>query len=487
MTGSSAQEKWHQARLISASGIRGADEQEVRATAALLSVMAAVPDYGRALLSRMGAPAGRLSSFTEVELKTPAGTKIRPDGALVVERGSTRWVALVEVKTGTNELRREQVEVYLDAAREQGFDCVVTISNQIAGNASGLPVDVDRRKVRRVSLTHLSWLEVLTEAAFQHEHRGVSDPDQAYMLGELIHYLEDHRSGAMAFEDMGAHWVSVRDGARNGTLRASDASVQDVAARWDQLLQYLSLDLGRSLGAPVREVLSRREKQDPSIRRGYLVNELTRAGRLDGVLRIPGAVGDVTLAASLRAKLVSASVNLGAPDSARASTRIRWLLRQLADAPPDLRIEVSFHGTRQTVAALLRDAREDESLLLLPERGGEPRAFTLTLTLPMGDRRDNRRGSFISSMWALLEVFYSSVVQSLRPWQPAVPKFRSQEPVATVLTTGGERGEADGGLNRSLDSEGDGSDGTAVEDTAGIGGAKHAGEGSDPEPSHPLI
>lgn len=415
---------WQRARLISAAGIRGADEQEVRATTALLAVMAAVPEFARAVCARVGAPAGNLSAFTEVEFRLAGGSKVRPDGVLLVARGSKRWVALVEVKTGTSELKREQVEAYLDVAREQGFDCVLTISNQISGSASGQPIEVDRRKTRRVGLAHLSWLDIVTEAAFQHEHRGVSDPDQAYMLGELIRYLEDHRSGAMTFEDMGQDWVTVRDGARNGTLRTSDSSVQEIAGRWDQLVQYLALDLGRKLGAPVREVLSRRERQDPAVRRANLVSQLTGGGGLDGVLRIPGAAGDVTVAADLVAKQVSASISLGAPDTGRAATKVRWLLRQLDEAPGQLRVEAAFHGTRRTSAALLRDVREDETVLLL-ERSSDPRSFTLTLTLTMGERRDNRKGSFIESMSTLLSRFYGEVVQSLRPWQASAPRLRS--------------------------------------------------------------
>ena len=38
---------------------------------------------------------------------------------------------------------------------------------------------------------------------------GASPMDQAYILGELIRYLERPRSGALEFEDMGPSWVSV--------------------------------------------------------------------------------------------------------------------------------------------------------------------------------------------------------------------------------------------------------------------------------------
>jgi hypothetical protein len=55
--------------------------------------------------------------------------RLYPNGLIRVSRGSKTWTALVEVKTGPNQLATEQLENYLEIAREQGFDAVVTISN----------------------------------------------------------------------------------------------------------------------------------------------------------------------------------------------------------------------------------------------------------------------------------------------------------------------------------------------------------------------
>src|SRR3954447_26295174 len=143
---------WHPARLIPAVGIRGQEEQEKRATSSLLAVMRAVPEFGHALLNPLGAPKGRISSFAEVQLKDAAGKTHIPDGAIVVERGKTSWSCLVEVKTGTAELKDEQVNRYLDMARENRLNAVLTISNQITGAPTDSPVSVDRRKLRSVNL-----------------------------------------------------------------------------------------------------------------------------------------------------------------------------------------------------------------------------------------------------------------------------------------------------------------------------------------------
>ena len=107
-----------------------------------------------------------------------------PDGLIRVTRGSKSWTALVEVKTGTNDLAVEQLENYLDIAREQGFDALITISNEIPAMAGQHPTKVDKRKLRKVELHHWSWTDVLSVAVMQKEHRGVSDPEQAWILGE---------------------------------------------------------------------------------------------------------------------------------------------------------------------------------------------------------------------------------------------------------------------------------------------------------------
>ncbi len=90
------EERWHRARLIPTTGIGGQDEQEQRATSSLLAVLSAVPEFSRSLLSLAGAPAGRTATFTEVRFDIGDNKIVRPDGAIVVERGQVRWVALVD-------------------------------------------------------------------------------------------------------------------------------------------------------------------------------------------------------------------------------------------------------------------------------------------------------------------------------------------------------------------------------------------------------
>src|SRR5690554_3840611 len=95
---------WSVARLIPTSGINGAEEQERRATSALLAVLSSVKEFARALTAPLGAPAGNVETYIEVPFLV-GEKKVFPDGLIRVSRGQKTWTALVEVKTGTNALQ----------------------------------------------------------------------------------------------------------------------------------------------------------------------------------------------------------------------------------------------------------------------------------------------------------------------------------------------------------------------------------------------
>ena len=394
--------------------------------------MRAVPEFGHALLSPLGAPKGRIATFTEVVLKDAAGKSHIPDGAILVERGKVSWGALVEVKTSGAELKPDQVSRYLAMAREHGFDAVLTISNQITPSPTESPVSVDRRKVRSVELMHLSWWRVLTEAIIQQRHRGVTDPDQAWILEELIAYLDDERSGAGGFEDMGESWVKVRNGAGDRTLRATQAEVRDVVERWDQFVEYLCLGLGQDLGRNVRPVRSREGTAEARLEATAIA--LAEEGTLEAAIRVPDAVGPFTVQADLRSRRVVTSVVVDAPREGRPATRVNWLLRQLKDAPDALVIEASFVNTRVSTAALLGDTRKSPHALLLsgdPKRA--PRSFKLALSAPMGSKRGKGERSFVLETRKHAITFYRELVQNLRPWRPAAPKLPDERDDSSVV------------------------------------------------------
>jgi hypothetical protein len=426
-----AEETWHEARLIPTSGISGAEEQERRGTSALLAVMSAVREFGRSLTQPLGAPAGSVATFIEVPFPLGDAT-VYPDGLIRVTRAQRTWTALVEVKTGTHALVVQQLENYLDVAREQGFDALLTISNEVPAVAGQHPTTVDKRRLKRVAMYHLSWTQVLSEAVMQKEHRGVADPEQAWILGELIRYLEHPRSGALEFDDMGPSWVAARDAVAAGTLRSNDKAAAEVASRFDALLRFASLRLGRRLGIDVTPALTRRELADPAVRSQALTTSLAESGSLAGSIRIPHAVGPLMISVDVRAGKLTCYVDIDAPKAGRPATRVKWLTRQLRHAPDALRVEAfALHTRGPGTAALLYEVRE-ESRRLIADPNKNLRAFRVAMTVPMGNKRGRGRGAFIDSVLDAVDNFYSDVLQHLKAWSAAPPKMRDPAEVPPV-------------------------------------------------------
>jgi hypothetical protein len=458
-------EPWQPSRLIPVTGLGGADEQERRGCSAFLAVLTSVREFGRAITGLLGAPAGSIETFIEVPFAL-GEKKYRPDGLIRVRRGQRTWTALVEVKTGRNCLRAEQVGAYVEIARAQGFDAVLTISNEIATITGECPVSIPRRKLNKVTLHHMSWSRIHTEALIERANHAVSDPDQAWILSEFIRYLEYEKSGAIDFDDMGPSWVAVRDAAALQTLRATDHATTEVVARYNQLVIYAGMRLSRQLGVYVHPLISRKDRENQTAKLQKQAVTLAKIGRLEGSLVVPDAVGPLVIGVDLRAGRVDVSMTTTAPQSGRPKTRVSWLLRQLKSAPPNARIKA--HAARSRVegpSRSLSEALEDPSRLL-PDPQADVVSFNLTLSHPTGLRRGQGQGSFVGSVLDLVDKFYSEIAQSLKPWNSGAPQVKNPEAVDDTLGAVDELGQP---IDRSEDEpENDLVENNATEDQFGV-------------------
>ncbi len=401
-------------------GVGAGEEQEQRATSALIATMQAVRPLARALCARMGAPAGAFEGYVEVRYERGDSTVI-PDAVLKVVRGGRVWTGLLEVKTGTGKLRREQLESYLDVARRKKYDAVISLTNDVPAGAGELPVEVDRRKLAKVALRHLSWAEVAHEVRMLLAHGGVEDDLQTWLTGEFLRYLEHPRSGVTEFVDMGRHWVAVREAITAGTLRAGDQKGAAVAERWVSLSRHLALRLTAELGVTVKHVLPRRHQSDPAARNAAVADRLAADGVFEAVLRIPDTAGDLVVVADVRTNRIRCRIALDAPDEGTPGRRVSWLVRQLADAPGEVQVEASFAERGGVTCELLSTVRTNPKTLT-EGRSGPLATFGLEQAFTMGGRRSGTAASFITTVTAAVDAFYGSVVQPLRGWVPAAPK-----------------------------------------------------------------
>ncbi len=430
---------WQPARLFSVFGVGAGEEQEKRATSALIATMQVVRPFARALCARMGAPAGAFEGYVEVQYERN-DSKVIPDAVLKVVRGSRVWTGLLEVKTGSGKLRRDQLESYLDVARRKKYDAVISLSNDIPASPGELPIEVDRRKLAKVALRHLSWAEVAHEARMLLAHGGLDNDLHAWILSEFLRYLDHPRSGAAEFVDMGRHWVAVRDSVTAGTLRGGDPKALAVADTWVSLSRHLALRLTAELGVTVKHILPRRHLADPAARNAAVADRLADDGTFEAVFRIPDTVGDLVVVADVRTHKVRCRTTLDAPDEGTSGRRLSWLLRQLAEAPGDVQVEAVFSEPGNEVCEHLDKVRVEPKVLTGGGRAGAIVSFSLEQTFRMGNRRCGTAASFVSSVTSATDAFYGSVVQPLREWVPAAPRQPDSVPLPEDVLLGGEPG-----------------------------------------------
>ena len=338
------------------------------------------------------------------------------------------WSALVEVKTGDNELEADQLNNYLLAAREIGAEKVISISNEMGVAGAHPTPGLKVRSNSRITVDHLSWTELLAEAIQCKVHAGVDDPEQAWILDELIRYLEHPSSGALSINDMGGAWVEVREwrqgidttqvgcwcgGGRQqvGPAHAVPGDPPPVGNRRRGQSRYC-----RATSATRRPRLA------------HLANQLVEDGALSDRIRIAGAAGDVDITADLRARRLTATVEVAAPGDKRGRGSVSWLVRQISrTADPTLVIEAYAPHAKTPVAATLAQALNDPDCLV-PEAKDINR-FALTYRAEMGRARKTggRKPGFIDTVISVVDRIYVEVLQEITPWTPQAPQVKRVE------------------------------------------------------------
>ena len=177
--------------------------KEQRTLSIVLATMISVRPFAAKLLSELGVRLGKrstVSCFTEVTLTNEIkGCKDRPDALIVVETGKNSWSALVEAKVGKQKVENDQLARYIELARANNIDAVLTITNELTPAPAINPTQISKSLPKKFNLFHFSWASILTNAFLLAVSK--DDPfendDEVFLISELIRYLEDKGSGRL--------------------------------------------------------------------------------------------------------------------------------------------------------------------------------------------------------------------------------------------------------------------------------------------------
>lgn len=401
--------------------------KEQRVVSVFLATLVAVPDFAQSILSSIGQRIGnrtQIDSFTEVVLENQKnGAKDRPDGLLAVDFGRKTWAALIEAKIGSAKIEVDQVQRYVQLARENDLEAVITISNEFAGKPSHGPVSIPKNQLRKVSLYHWSWKFILTEAILLQSRSAISDPDQAFILREFIRFASHDSVGIKGFESMPTEWTTLLTHVQGGgVLKRNSNDVEAVISAWHQEIRDLSLRMSHHLAVNVENKISRIHGASQEQRLKDDSTGLADRYVLETTLEIPGAASDLNVVADLKTRTINVGMRIDAPqDRQRGIARVNWLLRQLKQIDSDdVFVSAIWPSRAQDTICPLESLRENPNMIFETSQQ-VPRAFQI-FRISYDARRFAGRRTFIEEIERAVPMFYDSVGQYLKQWRPKAPK-----------------------------------------------------------------
>ena len=330
----------------------------------------------------------------------------------------------MEAKVRRSRLDAEQIGAYLKLAKANSIDALVTISNDFAAVPHHHPLRVGRIP-RGVDLYHWSWSSILTHAKVILAAKDVDDPEQRFLLDELVRFLDHPSAGVMRFNRMDTNWKDIVTSVVAGAplARSSDA-VTDTVANWHQECRDLALKLMVRVNSNVSIRLPRAHRFDPQRRIADDAARLSDSSTLGVEFNVPDAASPIRVEADLRTRSIQVFMTLRAPEDRKsARARTNWVLRQLAGSDAtDLHIKANWPGRAAATQETLEAVRADVDCLRASNPSLAPTGFEVRLVRVAGSRFAGAK-TFIDELESSVLRFYAEVGQHLKNWQPAAPKM----------------------------------------------------------------
>lgn len=415
--------------------------KEGRTTSIVLACLAKIDEFGETLMSGIGQRVGartKIGTFTEVVLKTrPDSSKDRPDGLIELKVGKRSWRALVEAKVGSNNLDPEQIEKYRQLAKDNGIDCVLTLSNQFATTPEMHPLESVRKSRSKIPVYHWSWMHILTVADLLIEQENVSDFDQRILLNELRRFLSHESAGVRGFERMPKEWGELNKlVSSGGVIPAKSVEATAVINAWHQETRDLSLILSRMTETTVSERLNRKHRRDQTERLKDELAHLRNLKQLVTVLDIPDAASPLEVVADITRRCVDVGMVLRAPeDKVSTKARLNWVIRQIkTENEEDLYLRLFWPGKTEPTQFLVSDLKNNPESAVVDKEHLAPHSFQIFLSKRLGSRF-TQQANFISDLEEVVPEFYRKVGSSLVAWKKSAPKIKDDKALAEDVST----------------------------------------------------
>ncbi|MCH7497890.1 MAG: hypothetical protein IH971_08570 [Candidatus Marinimicrobia bacterium] len=402
---------------------------ELALASIFLSALRLVKEFRNHIFQTIGlSRSNRILIYTEAEFLL--FDKKRIDGLILVIRANTIIDAvLIEVKNKHVELDSEQIQHYVNIAKEYGIPKLLTISNQFVSFPTQSPINIKTPKY--VSTYHISWSYLLTIAhiLLTENENNIASADQVEIMREVVEYFESGNSGILGFTQMKPGWVELTQKANAGTaLKLTDSFVEETVSSWLQEERDIALILSRELGLLVRSG-QRKFKSDLSDRINYEKKKLVSKKLLESSLHIEGTASPLQIRAYFDRKNIEMSSTLSAPQDKKTRGQISWIRNQLRQAEkknpqlfahlaPDLLIEIHLKFVKDPLRVHVGDL--DMAAESIGSR--EIKGFSILYLKYLGRKFESRKGIVAIIEKTVIE-YYQGILQHLKRWEKPAPQI----------------------------------------------------------------
>jgi len=350
---------------------------ERRLLSVLMGAMEIVPALRAKVLAEAGYGSGKTATYqgfmepTFIDLNPPPG---RPDGLIVCERGKSNWSAFIEAKADGNPIKGEQIIEYAELAGFFGIDAIISISNEHALNSSDLPYSVNKNRLKKRAIAHLSWASIVVAIEMLISGDQSLNNAELKVLQEVIGYMNTPGNGVQTFDQMPKSWNDfvTQANAPHG-LNKNTQGVRETVLAWQQERRDLKLKLLRKFGADVDLWFDRKSKADAQHRESKDIDALVGDYELRANYYFSRSKVDCIIEANLKAHLTRVTAVLRPPEGKQARGVVTWLLNSLASCVNDeLAIHFDYPREKNDIFTTLSELRKMPEIGAQTLRGAPP-------------------------------------------------------------------------------------------------------------------
>ncbi len=415
------------ARLIPA--LKTGDEMAL--TSIFLTALKLIKEFRDGFFKEIGlSRSGKAFYYTEASFKDISTSRI--DGLIIIiSKGKIIDAAFLEMKSGKNNLDKEQLERYITIAKKLKVPKLITVSNEFVADSTHSPVKIKAPK--SISLFHFSWTYLITRGQlllFKNE-TNIEDKDQIEIMKEVLFYFENPLSGIKGYSQMKPGWKELCENIHaHKSLKLKDSYIEDAVISWHEEEKDMSLLLSRKLGVLVKPASKFKDRIKDDIK------AIVKDNAIIGGISVKGAVSDVIIKADFERRVISMSIKIIPPLDKRNSARVTWISKQLMNCTK--RSEISFGKINNDlwVESNIKFAQENLKIKLsdlsnltdLIKDKKDIQAFHISYHKSLGAKFANSK-KVIEILEDMILNFYIGVVQYMTNWKRPAPKVVEIKPI----------------------------------------------------------